>query len=124
SGDLLFDVRALPHGRFGLDPAGGSLFCALGLDYFSLLEGCTVPVDTPVKTLQVAIPPRAQPGGWIRVDGAGMAAAEGAGDLWLKLELLFPTSDAEALRLAAAGKVVGRLAPRIQSTAARPERIS
>ena len=94
-GDLLLEVRFRPHPRFR--PDGRDLHLTLPVAPWEAALGAVVPVDLPGGTLNVRIPPGAQPGKQLRVRGRGIPSNP-PGDLYFDIQVVAPPASTPKAR--------------------------
>ena len=104
AGDLFLELQFEPHPRYRVD--GRDLYLALPVAPWEAALGATVPVLTPMGTLELSVPAGSQTGRKLRLKGRGIPAANAttaatgtAGDLYAVLELVLPpasTAQAQA----------------------------
>lgn len=108
AGDLLLEVRVLPHPSFRRD--GDTLEVTLPVSLVEAIEGAKVDVPTPWGTISLRIPPGTSGGRKLRAGGMGVRHANGArGDLIAEVQIVLPAgADAAAVaRLVEAAKAAG-----------------
>jgi curved DNA-binding protein len=86
-GDLLLEVAFRPHPR--LQPHGRDLHLTLPVAPWEAALGAVVPVHLPGGTLNVRIPPGAEPGRQLRVRGKGIPS-DPPGDVYFDIRIVVP----------------------------------
>ncbi|RTH12287.1 molecular chaperone DnaJ [Thermus scotoductus] len=87
-GDLLLQVRLLPHPTFRLE--GNDLYATLDVPAPIAVVGGKVRAQTLEGPVEVTIPPRTQAGRKLRLRGKGFPGPSGRGDLYLEVRLTIP----------------------------------
>ncbi|KHG65941.1 molecular chaperone DnaJ [Thermus sp. 2.9] len=87
-GDLLLQVRLLPHPTFRLE--GNDLYATLDVPAPIAVVGGKVRARTLEGPVEVTIPPRTQAGRKLRLRGKGFPGPSGRGDLYLEVRLTIP----------------------------------
>ncbi|WP_129629737.1 DnaJ C-terminal domain-containing protein [Candidatus Oscillochloris fontis] len=91
-GDLILQVRVLPHHRF--ERKGSDLYVTVEVGMYTLLLGGQAAVPTlSGKTITMTIPPHTQNGRTFRLAGQGMSVLHSHhhGDLYAKVQAILPT---------------------------------
>lgn len=101
-GDLYLELQFAPDARFRVD--GRDVHGKVALAPWEAALGARIEVDTPIGAVEVTVPPDAQPGRKLRLQGLGLPVADGGsgapGDFLLELRLaLPPSSDPKARAL-------------------------
>ncbi len=97
-GDLYLIARVKPHPFLTRD--GDDLQMDLPVTFAEAALGASVEVPTLRGTKKLKIPPGTQGGQKVRVAGEGVQRKEGAGDLYVRLNVVVPKNlDAESERL-------------------------
>ena len=89
-GDLLLEVSFRPHPR--LHAEGRDLHTTIPVAPWEAALGAVVPVELPDSTVNVRIPPGAEPGRQLRVRGKGLPANP-PGDLFFDIRIVAPPAD-------------------------------
>ncbi|GAA6755896.1 molecular chaperone DnaJ2 [Thermus thalpophilus] len=87
-GNLLLQVRLLPHPTFRLE--GNDLYATLDVPAPIAVVGGKVRARTLEGPVEVTIPPRTQAGRKLRLRGKGFPGPSGRGDLYLEVRLTIP----------------------------------
>ncbi len=90
-GDLLLDIRVLPHERF--ERKGDDLHCRVPVDLYTAVLGGHVQVPTMQEQVRLKIPPETQSGCTFRLKGRGMPHLRQAGqygDLFARVRVVLP----------------------------------
>jgi molecular chaperone DnaJ len=98
-GDLLVDVKVMPHKLFGRD--GDNLVVHVPVTYAEAVLGADI--EVPVldgSKVRIRIKPGTQPGARHRVKGRGISTPKGAGDLIVIVDIAVPAHPSEAERKA------------------------
>jgi DnaJ-class molecular chaperone len=93
AGDLLLKVRFASHERFQLE--GKSIRTTVELPLSDAVLGGAVRVPTLTGALELTIPPGTDGGKVFRLKGKGFPAADGAGDLLVRIDIVLPKGDVE-----------------------------
>jgi len=91
-GDLLLEVGFRPHPR--LVPAGRDLHTTIPVAPWEAALGAVVPVELPGSTVNVRIPPGAEPGRQLRVRGKGFPS-DPPGDLYFDIRIVAPPAETD-----------------------------
>ena len=87
-GDLLLRVVLTPDPSF--DARGHDLYKKVALAPWEAVLGAGVTVGTLTGSVKLTVPPRTQNGRQFRLKGQGLPKKEGAGDLYVEIELRLP----------------------------------
>ncbi|AGZ44205.1 chaperone protein dnaj [Actinoplanes friuliensis DSM 7358] len=93
AGDLYIEIAELPHDVFSRD--NNDLHCQLSVDVTDAILGCVVSLHTLDKQkLSIRIPAGSQPATRLRLRGYGVPhlRADGAGDLYVRLNVVIPAN--------------------------------
>jgi DnaJ-class molecular chaperone len=96
AGDLYVRIEIEPHPVFRRE--GRDLELTLPITVAEALRGASVDVPTPTGSVRLKIPAGAQSGQRMRLRGKGVPLPDGAGDLYVVLELVAPTGGDAATR--------------------------
>jgi molecular chaperone DnaJ len=101
AGDLFIRVKVRPHPL--LERKGHDLYMDLPVTVGEAVLGASIEVPTPDGPVRVRVPPRSQAGRQLRVRGRGAPHLRGSerGDLYLKLVVQVPDTEAPAAAEAA-----------------------
>jgi molecular chaperone DnaJ len=101
AGDLYIRVTVRPHPL--LERRGDDLYLDMPVTVGEAMQGASIEVPTPDGPVRVKVPPRSQSGRQLRVKGRGVPALRGGerGDLYLRLRVHVPETDAPAAAEAA-----------------------
>ena len=95
NGDLIVELTVAPHPCFRR--SGKNLELKLPVSLQEAALGATIDVPTPGGTVALKVPPGSNSGRRLRVKGQGVQAnAEGAGDLYVELEIKLPNAFSES----------------------------
>jgi DnaJ-class molecular chaperone len=109
SGDILLQVSVAAHPWLSRD--GNDLRMDLPVTLQEAVVGGKVSVPTLTGTVSLSVPPHSNTGTVLRLKGKGIAAREGAGDLYVRLVVALPDKpDADLTRFAQ--QWTGRYDPR------------
>ncbi len=93
-GDAFVTVRVLPDPRFTVE--GKDLRLRLAVTLEQAVLGGKVRCPTLEGAVEIAVPPRSSTGRTLRLRGKGMPGPDGAGDLFVVIEIVLPPDgDAE-----------------------------
>jgi DnaJ-class molecular chaperone len=104
-GDLYVRIDVAPDPVYRRD--GRDLELTLPITIAEALRGASVEVPTLDNRVRLKIPSRAQNGQRLRLRGKGIEAAQGAGDLYVVLQIIAPQGGDEATR----EKIADEIAP-------------
>jgi DnaJ-class molecular chaperone len=96
NGDILIQIGVAPHPYMTRD--GNDVRMDLPVTLKEAVVGGKVPVPALGGTLSVAVPPGSNTGTVLRLKGKGIAAKEGAGDLYVRLVVTLPDAPDSALK--------------------------
>ena len=96
SGDILLSVSVAPHPWMTRD--GNDIRMDLPVTLKEAVLGAKVPAPTLTGTVSLSVPPNSNTGTILRLKGKGIAAQEGAGDLYVRLVVSLPDRPDEALQ--------------------------
>jgi DnaJ-class molecular chaperone len=96
SGDILLSVSVAPHPWMTRD--GNDIRMDLPVTLKEAVLGAKVPAPTLTGTVSLSVPPNSNTGTTLRLKGKGIAAQDGAGDLYVRLVVSLPDKPDEALR--------------------------
>ncbi|HQT26071.1 MAG TPA: J domain-containing protein, partial [Burkholderiales bacterium] len=94
-GDLLLEVHFRPHERYHVE--GRNIRLTLPVSPWEAALGAVVPVEMPGGVLRIRIPPGAQGGKQLRVQGKGIPGNP-AGDLLIEIQIVLPSADTARAR--------------------------
>jgi DnaJ-class molecular chaperone len=95
AGDILITVRVRPDRRFTLD--GKDLRLRLPVRLDEAVLGAKVRVPTLDGAVEVSVPPNTSTGRTLRLRGKGFPAADGAGDLFVTMDIVLPSEPDDGL---------------------------
>ncbi len=87
-GDILITVRTAAHPWF--QRRGRNLEIRVPITLSEAVNGATIDVPTPQGTISLKVPPGTSSGKKLRVKGFGVAAKDGAGDLYAEVLIMVP----------------------------------
>jgi len=96
NGDILLNVSVAPHPWMTRD--GNDIRMDLPVTLKEAVLGAKVPAPTLTGTVSLSVPPNSNTGTILRLKGKGIAAQDGAGDLYVRLVVSLPDRPDEALR--------------------------
>src|SRR5882757_11016020 len=96
SGDILLSVSVAPHPWMTRD--GNDIRMDLPITLKEAVLGAKVPAPTLTGTVSLSVPPNSNTGTLLRLKGKGIAAQDGAGDLYVRLVVSLPDRPDEALQ--------------------------
>jgi DnaJ-class molecular chaperone len=96
SGDILLSVSVAPHPWMTRD--GNDIRMDLPVTLKEAVLGAKVPAPTLTGTVSLSVPPNSNTGTLLRLKGKGIAAQDGAGDLYVRLVVSLPDRPDEALQ--------------------------
>jgi curved DNA-binding protein len=99
SGDLYLEIEFEPHPHYRVD--GRDIYLTLPVTPWEAALGATVPVPTPLGTLEVNIPAGSRAGRKLRLKGRGIpatSASSAPGDFYALLEVALPSATTDAAR--------------------------
>jgi DnaJ-class molecular chaperone len=96
SGDILLSVTVAPHPWMTRD--GNDIRMDLPVTLKEAVLGAKVPAPTLTGTVSLSVPPNSNTGTVLRLKGKGIAAQDGAGDLYVRLVVSLPDRPDEALQ--------------------------
>jgi len=96
SGDILLTVSVSPHPWKTRD--GNDIRMDLPVTLKEAVLGDKVPVPTLTGTVSLSVPPNSNTGTVLRLKGKGIAAKDGAGDLYVRLVISAPDKPDESLK--------------------------
>jgi DnaJ-class molecular chaperone len=96
NGDILLNVSVAPHPWMTRD--GNDIRMDLPVTLKEAVLGAKVPAPTLTGTVSLSVPPNSNTGTILRLKGKGIAAQDGAGDLYVRLVVSLPDRPDEALQ--------------------------
>ena len=96
NGDILIQIGVAPHPYMTRD--GNDVRMDLPVTLKEAVVGGKVPVPALGGTLSVTVPPGSNTGTVLRLKGKGIAAKDGAGDLYVRLVVTLPDTPDSALK--------------------------
>jgi DnaJ-class molecular chaperone len=96
NGDILLSVSVAPHPWMTRD--GNDIRMDLPVTLKEAVLGAKVPAPTLTGTVSLSVPPNSNTGTILRLKGKGIAAQDGAGDLYVRLVVSLPDRPDEALQ--------------------------
>ncbi|HSR01814.1 MAG TPA: DnaJ C-terminal domain-containing protein, partial [Methylophilaceae bacterium] len=96
SGDLYLEIHFNPDPVYRIE--GRDLFKKIPITPWEAALGASILISTPKGDVQLKVPENSKVGSKLRLKGAGLPATEGAGDLYLILEIVTPPATDEKAR--------------------------
>lgn len=93
--DMLVIFRVRPDGRWQRE--GANIITEVGLDFWDLLLGTQIPIETPdARRVEITVPARTEPGTLLRVRGQGIQT-QVPGDLVIRVQARLPRDVPDSL---------------------------
>jgi curved DNA-binding protein len=94
-GDLYLEVEFQPHRLFRAQ--GRDVYCNLPIAPWEAALGATIPIPTPIGTVDLKVPADSESGQKLRLKGLGIPATE-PGDFYVILKIVLPPASDPAAR--------------------------
>lgn len=96
AGDLYLVIQIAPHPRYRLE--GRDIFLDTPISPWEAALGTSITVPTLNGNVRVKVPAGSRSGHKLRLSGRGMPSADGAGNFYVQLQVVLPTSLSDAER--------------------------